>query len=126
MSWATAHRVAHIAAVHAHHDLGMAPGQFPVPVETAITTAGLPLHWQPLGQLFGIYLQVQDKLGILVNERLTRSARRHTAAHELGHHRFRHATGSTPGPPARSTPVRDLPTGGRPTSGPLRPSPTGS
>ena len=90
MSWPTAHRVAHVAAVQAHHDLGMTPGRFPVPVETAITTAGLPLHWRPLGQLFGIYLQVGTASGILVNERLTRSARRHTAAHELGHYRFKH------------------------------------
>ena len=79
MSWPTPHRVAHIAAVQAHHDLGMTPGRFPVPVESAITTAGLPLHWRPLGRLFGIYLQVEDAKGILLNERLTRSARRHTA-----------------------------------------------
>jgi hypothetical protein len=115
MSWATAHRVAHIAAVYAHHDLGMAPGQFPVPVETAITAAGLPLLWRPLGQLFGIYLQVQERRGILVNEQLTRSGRRHTAAHELGHHRFRHAlnpgtpcavdTGQGPAPDYRWTPT---------------------
>ena len=102
MSWPTAHRVAHVAAVHAHHDLSLAPGQFPVPVETAITAAGLPLQWRPLDQMFGIYLQVDDVAGILVNERLTRSARRHTAAHELGHHRFRHRL--NPGSPCAIDP----------------------
>lgn len=90
MSWAAAHRVAHIAAVQAHHDLGVVPDRFPVPVADAIEAAGLPLMWRPMDQLFGVYLHVGDQRGILVNEGLTRAGRRHTAAHELGHHRFVH------------------------------------
>lgn len=90
MAWSTAHRVAHIAAVQAHHELLASPARFPVQVEAAIGRAGVPLMWQPMDQLFGTYLRVGDSHGILVNERLTRAGRRHTAAHELGHHRFGH------------------------------------
>lgn len=90
MSWAAAHRVAHIAAVQAHYDLGVVPDRFPVPVADAIEAAGVPLMWRPMSQLFGVYLHVDDQCGILVNEGLTRAGRRHTAAHELGHHRFAH------------------------------------
>lgn len=90
MSWSTAHRVAHIAAVQARHELQVSSEQFPVPVNVAIERAGVTLMWRPLDRLFGTYLRVGDTRGILVNERLTRSGRRHTAAHELGHHRFGH------------------------------------
>lgn len=90
MSWAAAHRVAHIAAAQAHHDLGVVPDRFPVSVADAIDAAGLPLMWRPMNQLFGMYLHVGDQHGILVNEGLTQAGRRHTAAHELGHHRFAH------------------------------------
>lgn len=113
MSWLTAHRVAHIAAVQAHHDLQIGSNQFPVPVEAAIERAGVPLVWRPMDQLFGTYLRVGDVRGILVNERLTRAGRRHTAAHELGHHRFGHRldpgtpctvdAGEGQGPPRRWT-----------------------
>ena len=114
MSWPTAHRVAHIAAVQALHDLQVPQGLFPVHVEAAIDQAGVSLMWQPMDQLFGTYLKVGGVRGILVNERLTRSGRRHTAAHELGHHRFGHRlepgspctvdTGDGQGPPRRWTP----------------------
>lgn len=114
MSWSTAHRVAHIAAVQALHELKVPHGEFPVYVEAAIDRAGVPLLWRPMDQLFGTYLRVGEVRGILVNERLTRSGRRHTAAHELGHHRFGHRldpgvpcavdTGEEQSPPRRWTP----------------------
>ncbi|WP_433956113.1 ImmA/IrrE family metallo-endopeptidase [Janibacter indicus] len=43
-----------------------------------------------MDQLFGTFIRVGHARGILVNEQLTRAGRRHTAAHELGHHRFGH------------------------------------
>ena len=111
MSWPTAHRVAHIAAVQAHHDLQVAPDRFPVEIESAIRRAGVTLMWRPMDQLFGTYMRVGDVRGILVNERLTRSGRRHTAAHELGHHRFGHqlAPGSVCAVDAAEGPPRPRP-----------------
>lgn len=90
MSWPTAHRVAHIAAVQAHHELSIASDRYPIPVDAAIERAGVALMWRPMDKLFGTFLRVGDVRGILVNEQLTRAGRRHTAAHELGHHRFGH------------------------------------
>lgn len=90
MSWPTAHRVAHIAAVQAHHDLNIASDRFPISVDAAIERADVALMWRPMDQLFGTFMRVGDVRGILVNEQLTRAGRRHTAAHELGHHRFGH------------------------------------
>ncbi|MCV7211156.1 ImmA/IrrE family metallo-endopeptidase [Mycolicibacterium canariasense] len=49
------------------------------------------LMYQPLPTLFGVYLHgATTGPGIMVNNALTRAVRRHTAAHELGHHRFGH------------------------------------
>lgn len=112
MTWQLAHRIAQIAAVQAHHELGVDPNQFPVLVAPAIDSAGIELMWQPLDRLFGIYLHVGGVRGILVNEELTRAARRQSAAHELAHHWLRHpprpgspcaVDGGNLGGPARTT-----------------------
>ncbi len=91
MSWQTAHRVAAIAATQAHDGLGIDPCAIPVAVAPAIHRAGVVLLYRPLPTLFGAYLTGRDiATGILVNNRLTRAVRRHSAAHELGHHRLGH------------------------------------
>lgn len=57
----------------------------------AIAAAGVLLMWRPLPRLFGVYINDPgSRPGILINSDIPRSARRHTAAHELGHHRFGH------------------------------------
>ncbi|MEZ5097051.1 MAG: ImmA/IrrE family metallo-endopeptidase, partial [Nocardioides sp.] len=64
-----------------------------VDVEAAISRADLDLFWRPMPRLFGLYFNEPDAtVGILVNSGLPRGARRHTAAHELGHHLLRHST----------------------------------
>jgi IrrE N-terminal-like domain len=91
MTWQSANRVAAIAAAQAHGDLGIDATAGPVDVGAAIDRAGVALMYQPLPTLFGVYLHgVTTGPGIMVNNTLTRAVRRHTAAHELGHHRFGH------------------------------------
>lgn len=91
MTWQSANRVAAIAATQAHDSLGLDQEAIPVSVAQAIYRAGIVLIYRPLPSLFGAYLVgAQIATGILVNNRLTRAARRHTAAHELGHHQFGH------------------------------------
>jgi Zn-dependent peptidase ImmA (M78 family) len=91
-SWAAAHRVAQIRAVQVHADLGL-DRSVRVDVFDAIRRAGIVLNVRPLPRLFGAYLAQPDApVGILINADLDETTRRHTAAHELGHHFFRHAT----------------------------------
>lgn len=91
-SWSAAHRVAHMRAVRARDDLGVRAGH-PVDVFSAIAAAGLTIMWKPMPRLLGGYLDDPDSdRGVLLNPDLSPSARRHTAAHELGHDRFGHGT----------------------------------
>jgi Zn-dependent peptidase ImmA (M78 family) len=91
-SWAAAHRVAQIRAVQVHADLGLDTSER-VDVFGAIRRAGIVLSVQPMPRLFGAYVVQPDApFGILVNASLDETAQRHTAAHELGHHFFHHAT----------------------------------
>lgn len=94
MSWQAANRIANIAAAQAHHALGVDPVRYPVQVAPAIYRAGLAQAWRPLSTLFGAYLTYPGGVaGVLVNANMTRAVRRHTAAHELGHHRLGHRSG---------------------------------
>lgn len=92
MSWQVANRVASIAAAQAHDELGVDVSAVPVDVASAISTAGVELMHRPMPALFGAYLGDMPVKGILVNNRMSRAVRRHTAAHELGHHRLGHGT----------------------------------
>ncbi|MBF6169189.1 ImmA/IrrE family metallo-endopeptidase [Streptomyces gardneri] len=96
MSWQVANRIASVAAAQAHGELGVDPTDTPIQVSPAIDSAGLRLMWQELDGLSGLYLASREGGGVLVSEKLTRAARRHTAAHELGHHRLRHPTTADP------------------------------
>ncbi|HEY0888662.1 MAG TPA: ImmA/IrrE family metallo-endopeptidase [Nocardioides sp.] len=90
MNWLTANRLANLAAVKAHNKLGIDTASYPVDVDAAIDAAGLSLMYRPMPGLFGIYMEANHQRGILVNAGLTAANRRHTAAHELGHHELRH------------------------------------
>jgi len=92
LTWTDAHRIANIAAAQAHRDLDVDPGAPPIDVEMALAAADVPLMWRPMPRLFGAYLNSADsRPGVLVNSAIPVGARRHTAAHELGHHRLRHS-----------------------------------
>jgi hypothetical protein len=89
-TWREAHRIAQITATHAHHDLGVNRGGY-VDVFQAIRMTDVPMRLEHMPNLFGIYIcPASDGPGILLNSGLSLSALRHTAAHELGHHRFGH------------------------------------
>lgn len=90
MNWLMANRLGHIAAAKAHSRLGVDVGEYPVNVSKAIDTAGLSLMRRPLPRLFGVYIEANGNRGVMVNSIMTRATRRHTAAHELGHHEFGH------------------------------------
>jgi IrrE N-terminal-like domain len=93
ITWAEAHRTANIAAAQAHYDLDVDTSSCCVDVAAAIARAETLLFWRPLPQLFGAYLnEPGSQPGIIVNSRLSSTVRRYTAAHELGHHRFGHAS----------------------------------
>lgn len=93
MTWATAHQAANIAAAQAHFALGVVTTDPPVDVEDAIRSADVTLMTQPMPKLLGVYVNEPGaRPGILVNSGLRLGARRQTAAHELGHHRFAHHT----------------------------------
>ncbi|MBF9352823.1 ImmA/IrrE family metallo-endopeptidase [Mycobacteroides chelonae] len=87
-----ANRVAHIAATQAHDQLGVDTQALPIETADAIARAGVELMYQPMPSLFGAYISGHATPGILINNRLDRAVRRHTAAHELGHHQLRHGT----------------------------------
>ena len=90
MNWLTANRLGNLAAVKAHNHLGVDPVRYPVDVNAAINAAGLPLMFRPMPGLFGVYMEANEQRGILVNAGLTTANRRHTGAHELGHHELAH------------------------------------
>lgn len=94
MTWRDAHSTAMIAAAQAHGDLGVNRSEPFVDVVSALADSGVRhVMWRPMSVLFGAYLR-QDgaPVGVLVNNGIPFGARRMTAAHELGHHRFGHAT----------------------------------
>lgn len=92
-TWQQANKVANVAAARAHGALDVDLSAPRVDVEAAIGRADLDLFWRPMPRLFGLYFNEPDAtIGILVNSGLPRGARRHTAAHELGHHLLRHST----------------------------------
>lgn len=89
-TWREAHRVAQIAATHAHSDLNISRTEY-VDVFQAIRDTGTPMKLQRLPHLFGLYISpASDGPGILLNSGLLPSILRHTAAHELGHQHFGH------------------------------------
>lgn len=90
MNWTLANRLGHIAATKAHGRLGVEASTYPVNVSKAIDDAGLTLMRRPMPRLFGIYIEANGNRGVMVNSIMTRATRRHTAAHELGHHEFEH------------------------------------
>lgn len=92
-TWLEAHRLANVAAAQAHHDLEVDTSRWRIDVTAAIARADVLLLWRPLPRLFGAYLnEPGDRPGMLVNSQLSFAVGRHTAAHELGHHRFGHPT----------------------------------
>ena len=94
MTWRQAQSAAMLAAAQAHGDLGVSRRDLFVEVVAALAASGVPhLMWRPMGALFGAYLkQPGAPAGVLVNNGIPLAARRMTVAHELGHHRFGHAT----------------------------------
>lgn len=90
MNWTMANRLGHIAATKAHSRLGVDVAAYPVNVSKAIDDAGVTLMRRPLPRLFGVYIEANGNRGVMVNSIMTRATRRHTAAHELGHHEFDH------------------------------------
>ncbi|MET8808827.1 ImmA/IrrE family metallo-endopeptidase [Streptomyces sp. NPDC004546] len=92
MNWALAHRIASMAAVQAHRDLGVDRTQY-VHMHRALKAAGVIGMAQPMPRLFGVYFSPADKgPAVLLNASLNVITQRHTAAHELGHHRLGHRT----------------------------------
>ena len=85
-----ANRLGHIAATKSHSRLGVDPSAYPINVSKAIDDADLTLMRRPMPRLFGIYIEANGNRGVMVNSVMTRATRRHTAAHELGHHEFEH------------------------------------
>lgn len=90
MNWTMANRLGHVAATKAHSRLGVEVAAYPVNVSKAIDDAGVTLMRRPLPRLFGVYIEANGNRGVMVNSIMTRATRRHTAAHELGHHEFEH------------------------------------
>jgi Zn-dependent peptidase ImmA (M78 family) len=90
-TWAQAHRLGNLAAAKAHRALGVDPSAPPIDVSEAIGRADVLLLWRPMPRIFGLYVHEEEsRPGILVNSSLPHGARRHTAAHELGHHYLGH------------------------------------
>lgn len=117
MTWQTANRVAAIAAAQACDELGIDTDLGPIDVGAAIDRAGVALIYRPLPSLFGVYLRGPSMSpGILVNSSMIRAVRRHTAAHELGHHLFGHQSSIDSGADADnpSAPLYSMRPGGWP------------
>jgi IrrE N-terminal-like domain len=90
--WDVAHRVAGIAAVHAHRDYGIDRGKY-VNVFAGIEAAAIDCIGQPLPRLLGMYVARQDDgPAILVNSGQDEIGIRHSASHELGHHVLGHTS----------------------------------
>ncbi|MGL5825260.1 MAG: ImmA/IrrE family metallo-endopeptidase, partial [Nocardioides sp.] len=93
VNWEQANQLALIAASRAHAATGVDLSQPRVDVVAAISNARLELVWRPMPKVFGVYFnEPEANIGILVNSSLHAGARRHTAAHELGHHCLAHTT----------------------------------
>jgi len=85
-----------IAAVQAHADLLGDLETWADPFK-ALNAAGVFMKGQsmggPQGKNFGMYIGPEGGVpGVLLNTRFDETALRHTAAHELAHHRFDHGT----------------------------------
>ncbi|MFD3580802.1 ImmA/IrrE family metallo-endopeptidase [Streptomyces sp. NPDC058644] len=92
MSWNTAHGAAMIAAAQAHEALGIAVDDY-IDVFGALGHAHVEVIGRELGGLLGLYVDSsQGGPACLVNTGLEEVSMRHTAAHELGHHRLGHGT----------------------------------
>lgn len=92
MNWDVAHKVAAMEAVKAHRDLDVDRDGY-VDVYGALLRADVAGIARPMPRLFGVYFAPRDNgPGILLNASLDIVAQRHTAAHELGHHRAGHGT----------------------------------
>jgi hypothetical protein len=92
MRWDVAHRVASIAAVHAHRDYGIDRSGY-ADVFAAIEASGIDCMAQPLPRLLGMYVRPEDGgPAILVNSGQDEIGIRHSAAHELGHHALGHTS----------------------------------
>ncbi|MEU0941016.1 ImmA/IrrE family metallo-endopeptidase [Embleya sp. NPDC005971] len=90
MNWDVAHRIAGIAAAQAHRDLDVDRSTY-VRVHGALGAAGLIGMAKSMPRLFGVYHSPDDGgPAVLLNARLDVITQRHTAAHELGHHRLAH------------------------------------
>lgn len=117
LSWRDAHRIANMAAAQAHAALNVDLTGTRVDITAAIHTAGVELMWQPLPRVFGVYVNEPGACpGVLVNSGLPPGARRHTAAHELGHHQLRHTTSVDDGSTIDTVAAEEIdviPAGGR-------------
>lgn len=93
MDWMLAHRIAGMAAVQAHQDLEIDRSTY-VPVYRALQAASLVGLARPMDRLFGMYFAPGkgQRAGVLLNATLPVITQRHTAAHELGHHRQHHSS----------------------------------
>lgn len=93
MSWNDAHGTAMIAAAQAHEDLAVTFQCGYVDVFSALRTAGVDVMGRLLGGLLGLYVDATEGgPACLLNVGLEEVGMRHTAAHELGHHRLNHGT----------------------------------
>lgn len=93
LTWQGAHKLANVAAAQAHAKLSVDLSGPRVDVVGAIRCAEVELMWRPLPNLFGAFLNEPGSVpGIIINSELPRGARRHTAAHELGHAQLAHST----------------------------------
>lgn len=90
-TWREANTNAALMAARTHVELETDVEQ-PIDVFAAVQDLGLILAFAPLGDVSGVYLPGQRSQGILLHEGHPRTRQRYTAAHELGHHVFEHAT----------------------------------
>ncbi|MEV0850566.1 ImmA/IrrE family metallo-endopeptidase [Streptomyces sp. NPDC049954] len=93
MSWSDAHGTAMIAAAQAHEQLAVPWDDGYIDVFKALYAEELEVIGKPLGGLLGLYVDAADGgPACLLNTGLDEVNMRHTAAHELGHHRLGHGT----------------------------------
>lgn len=90
-TWREANTNAAVMASRVHADLEVDLSS-PVDVFESVKGLGLVLAFAPLGSVSGVYLPGERSSGILLHEGHPRTRQRYTAAHELGHHVFEHAT----------------------------------
>ena len=91
-NWAVAHKMAMMAANHAHDDTGVARDEY-VDVFAALRAGGIFCIAKPLQGLAGVYAgPASGGPAVMLSSALGEVAMRHTAGHELGHHVFGHGT----------------------------------